>query len=202
MKAALAALLAASFVLAVQPAHARRTLSVKSVEPATTVLRNGRADITLVIHAAGTDQCTAIVTIDGERPRSLKFGSGNPDTQTLRITLRNTGRYIIDIGPRPGSTDCTKTQAVVSVHEDKPAAAKPAAAKPTIAVAPGPAITQPLAAPKGPSAKDRMAAACPDGWSMATNDGTRFTCRLIPPRALTCPEGTKYFSKGVEIGCR
>lgn len=201
MKNALAVLLAAAFVLAVQPAHARRTLTVKSVEPATTVLRNGKADITLVVHAAGTDQCLAIVTIEGERPRSIKFGGGHPDTQTLRLTLRNTGRHIIDIGPRAGSSDCTKTQAVVSVHEDKPAA-KAAAAKPVAAVTPGPAITQPIAAPKGPSAKDRMAAACPDGWSMATSDGSRYTCRLIPPRALTCPEGTKYFSKGVEIGCR
>jgi hypothetical protein len=214
MKTAFAAMLVALVVLAVPPAHARRTLTVKSVEPATTVLRNGKADVTLVVHAAGTDPCLAIVTIEGERPRSLKFGGGHPDTQTLRLTFRNTGRYIIDIGPRAGSADCTKAQAVVSVHESKPAAKT----APSGGSVEDLVVRQQMQA--GAEAKKDLresttdasrrnkerarerAAACPDGWSMASSEGSRYTCRLIPPRALACPEGTKYYSKGIEIGCR
>lgn len=210
MKNALFALLTASFVLVVQPAHARRTLSVKSVEPATTVLRNGRADITLVVHAAGTDQCLAIVTIEGERPRSLKFGPGQPDTQTLRLTLRNTGRHIIDIGPRAGSGDCTKTQAVVSVHDSKgtPSGASVEEMVVRQQMQAGAEAKKDLresttaASRRNQERAREKAAACPDGWSMASNEGSRYTCRLIPPRALACPEGTQYYSKGVEIGCR
>ena len=193
MRIARAALLAASFVLAIQPAHARRTLEVKSVTPSAAALsKNGAATFTLLIHAQGTDTCLAIISAgDGERPRSLQFGPGKPDTQTLRLTFRKVGRYVIDIGPREGQADCTKVQAVVSVHpegSDKPAAA----AKPATASAP--VLDR--------SAKEKLAAACPDGWSMASNDGTRFTCRLIPPRPLACPAGTTWFSQGTQIGCK
>ena len=181
MRIACAAALAACFVLAAQPAHARRTLEVKSVTPSALALsKNGAAHVMLVIHAQGTDSCTAIIsTGDDERPRSLQFGPGKPDTQQIRLTFRKVGRYVIDIGPRAGQTDCTTAQAVVSVHpegSDKPAAKPVAAAK--------------------------AAAACPDGWSMANNDGTRFTCRLVPPRPLACPAGTTYFTQGTQIGCK
>jgi hypothetical protein len=181
MRIALVALLAACSALAAPPAQAGRTLEVKAVNPSAQALsQNGAASFTLVIHAQGTDPCLALISAgDGERPRSLQFGPGRPDTQQLRLTFRKAGRYVIDIGPRDGQTDCTKAQAVVSVHpegSDAQPAAKPAAAK--------------------------VAAACPDGWSMATNDGARFTCRLVPPRPLTCPAGTTYFSQGAQIGCK
>ena len=193
MRIALVALLAACSALAAQPAHARRTLEIKEVNPSALALsKNGAATFTLVIHAQGTDSCVAIISAgDGERPRSLQFGPGRPDTQQLRLTFRKVGRYVIDIGPRDGQTDCTKAQAVVSVHpegSDKPAAA----AKPATASAP--ALER--------SAREKLAAACPDGWSMASNDGARFTCRLIPPRPLACPAGTSYFSQGTQIGCK
>lgn len=193
MKPALVALLAACSALATLPAHAVRTLEIKAVNPSALALsKNGAATFTLVIHAQGTDSCLAIISAgDGERPRSLQFGPGRPDTQQLRLTFRKVGRYVIDIGPREGQTDCTKAQAVVSVHpegSDKPAAA----AKPATASAP--VLDR--------SAKEKLAAACPDGWSMASNDGTRFTCRLIPPRPLACPAGTSYFSQGTQIGCK
>ena len=180
------ALLAAALVCA-QPAHARRALEVKSVTPSALALsKNGAATVMLVIHAAGTDSCLAIIsTGDDERPRSLQFGPGKPDTQQLRLTFRKVGRYVIDIGPRAGQTDCTKAQAVVSVHPE--GSDLPARASDTV-----------LARP----AKEQLAAACPDGWSMASNDGARFTCRLIPPRPLACPAGTRYFTQGTQIGCK
>jgi len=181
MRIALVALLAACSALAAQPVHAVRSLEIREVNPSALALsKNGAATFTLVIHAQGTDSCLAILSAgDGERPRSLQFGPGKPDTQTVRLTFRKAGRYVIDIGPREGQADCTKAQAVVSVHpegSDAKPAAKPAAAK--------------------------VAAACPDGWSMATNDGARFTCRLIPPRPLACPAGTAYFSQGTQLGCK
>jgi hypothetical protein len=203
MRIACAALLAAWFVLAIQPAHARRTLEVKSVTPSAAALsKNGAATFTLLIHAQGTDTCLAIISAgDGERPRSLQFGPGKPDTQTLRLTFRKVGRYVIDIGPREGQTDCTKAQAVVSVHpegSDQPAArARP---EPVTQATPKPAKAAETLLDR--NAKEKLAAACPDGWSMASNDGTRFTCRLIPPRALACPAGTTYFTSGTQIGCK
>jgi hypothetical protein len=199
MKAALVALLAGCCALAAQPAHARRTLEIKAVNPSALALKNGTASITLVVHAQGTDSCVAIVSAgEGERPRSLQFGPGRPDTQELRLTFRKVGRYVIDIGPRAGQSDCTKAQAVVSVHPEGSDAPAPAASP----AQPAPAAKAAVVKADAPSAAAKAAAACPDGWSMATHDGPRITCRLIPPRPLACPAGTTYFSQGTQIGCK
>lgn len=53
----------------------------------------------------------------------------------------------------------------------------------------------------GPSAAPR--AACPAGWTAATRQGSRFTCRADPPAApIRCDPGTKYFAEKGTIGCR
>lgn len=46
-------------------------------------------------------------------------------------------------------------------------------------------------------------AACPAGWTMATQQGSRFTCRANPPATpIKCDPGTKYFAEKGQIGCR
>ena len=53
----------------------------------------------------------------------------------------------------------------------------------------------------GPSAAPR--AGCPAGWTMATQQGSRFTCRANPPAApIRCDPGTRYFAEKGTIGCR
>jgi hypothetical protein len=42
---------------------------------------------------------------------------------------------------------------------------------------------------------------CPDGWELASAQGSRYTCRVKNP-ALACPDGTKYFAGKGEIGCK
>jgi hypothetical protein len=44
-------------------------------------------------------------------------------------------------------------------------------------------------------------AQCPDGWELASSKGAAYTCRVKAP-ALSCAEGTKYFSGKGEIGCK
>jgi len=44
-------------------------------------------------------------------------------------------------------------------------------------------------------------AQCPEGWELASSKGPAYTCRVRTP-ALSCADGTKYFTGKGEIGCK
>jgi hypothetical protein len=175
VKTAVIVLLAFFSALAVQPAHARRTLEIRDVSPKPAVLRDGVAEVTVSVHAKwGTpENCSAAVQAEEHSaPPTLQFGPGLPQTQEIVLKYTRPGNYNVRVGSnaRDGGSCGSVAQTVVRVVGDGP---------------------QKAATP-----------ACPDGWAMATNEGARFTCRLIPPPALACPAGTTYFSQGTQIGCK
>ena len=175
MKIAVIALLAFCSALAVQSAHARRTLEIREVSPKPAVLRDGVAEVTVSVHAKwGTpENCSAAVQAEEHAASpSLQFGPGLPQTQEIHLKFTRPGNYSVRVGSnaRDGGSCGSVAQTVVRVVGDGP---------------------QKAAAPK-----------CPDGWSMGSSSGARYTCRLIPPPPLACPAGTTYFSQGTQIGCK
>jgi hypothetical protein len=49
----------------------------------------------------------------------------------------------------------------------------------------------------------KVAGSCPEGWTVDSHEGAKFTCRPNPPsRPLKCEGGTRYFSENGMIGCK
>lgn len=173
MKSAVIALLALCSALAMQSAYARRTLEIRDVSPKPVALRDGVAEVTVSVYAKwGTPENCSAAIQAEENTIPAPLRFGPGLPQTQEIRLKYT---------RPGNYK-------VRVGGTTGDGACGTTAQTVVRVI-----------GEGPQ---KAAPMCPDGWTMASNDGTHFTCSLTPPRPLACPAGTTYFSQGTQIGCK
>jgi hypothetical protein len=110
---------------------------------------------------------------DGEKGLQVTFGPGDGHMKEVRYTYRKVGTYKV-MARGAGKHACEGERAVeVKVGFSGAASASPEKAR------------------------------CPQGWSVASQDGPRYTCRAdAPSRPIRCEGGTKYFSESGLIGCR
>jgi hypothetical protein len=126
---------------------------------------------------------------DGSAPMTLRFGATDSKNRSALYTYPRPGTYKARVRGT-GSSSCDGEKEIeVKVGGTGPAATAPAVAPPALVP-----VAAPAAAALG---------GCPDGWSVATQDGLKFSCRANPPaRPISCGDGTKYFVENGQIGCR
>jgi len=125
--------------------------------------------------------CEVIITPgDGTNVPRLMFAM-NTATQTSHLRYTKPGTYKVTVAGF-GSRGCNgRREQTITITQ---AGAAPAAA-----------ATAPAAASAMP--------ACPSGWTASANavSGAKLAC-VANPVALTCPQGTAYFSQRGVVGCR
>ena len=179
----IAALMAGCF------ANAQAAGTITKIEPssAAVVLQDGKATVKFTVSGTAEEGDNCGLWIE--------YGDGDsPDTRivnqkeglfprTFDHTFTKAGGFSVNAkGQRVKQTFGCVGSASTFVNVTAPAAAKPAAA-----------------------AKATPAAACPDGWQLASqNKNTgEFSCNAKPPAAkLACGPGLAYYEKGSTIGCR
>lgn len=173
------ALAALSAVIACAAAPAYGSARIEAVSVARSPANVG-APATLVLsmrRATPLDlaPCDLLIdTGDGEKPLQITFGPADAQTKKVGYTFKKAGSFKVNV-KGIGKSACEGSQG-----------------------------TEVLVSTGSPPAQAAAASAsCPAGWSMATREGNKFTCRANPPPApIKCGPGTRYFAENGQIGCR